>query len=364
MRSGQLQLNSIMAMSAIGTIMLFGISNAYAEVVRDNTFKAPTVSGDILSVDNNYNITADLGSQVGGNLFHSFESFNIEASNTARFSGPTSVSNIVTRVTGGTLSTINGQIVSTIPNANFWLINPAGLLFGNGASLDVQGSFHASTADYIRLNNGATYQGDIALQQSILSSSSPAAFGFYDTESLNNTTLQVESAQLGVEPGRHISLIGSRIELEASQLTAEGGQVSVVSIGEGGEVFYSDQGFEAFRVDASGNPTEPMDFSGDLSISSTVFNVDGERKGNLQVQGGDIEIDTRNTDFVSTVSNLKATLFEDVSLLEKPCELAEFYGQGSLSFTVDTENEETEFGVEVKKARSGALGALPTPDCL
>jgi len=70
-------------------------------------------------------ITSDLGQQVGGNLFHSFQVFNINTGETATFSGPASVANILGRVTGGSASSIDGAINSSIQGANLYLINPA-----------------------------------------------------------------------------------------------------------------------------------------------------------------------------------------------------------------------------------------------
>ena len=63
----------------------------------------------------NYQIPADLGQQVGGNLFHSFGQFSIDTGESATFSGPNSVNNIIGRVTGGEASFIDGTIRSTIP---------------------------------------------------------------------------------------------------------------------------------------------------------------------------------------------------------------------------------------------------------
>jgi filamentous hemagglutinin family protein len=104
-----------------------------------------------------YQITADLGRQVGGNLFHSFGQFSIHTGESATFSGPNSVHNIIGRVTGGETSLIDGTLRSTIPGANLYLLNPAGVLFGEHAQLDVPGSVHVSTADVLRLTDGGRF---------------------------------------------------------------------------------------------------------------------------------------------------------------------------------------------------------------
>jgi filamentous hemagglutinin family protein len=74
----------------------------------------------------NYQIGADLGQQHGGNLFHSFRDFSLQNPESATFSGPETVKNIISRVTGGNSSTIDGTLRSTIPNADMYFLNPAG----------------------------------------------------------------------------------------------------------------------------------------------------------------------------------------------------------------------------------------------
>ena len=84
--------------------------------------------------------------QVGGNLFHSFSQLNLSRTESATFSGPPTVQNVLARVTGGA-SSIDGTLRSTIPGANLYLINPGGVMFGPNARVDVSGSFVVSTAE-------------------------------------------------------------------------------------------------------------------------------------------------------------------------------------------------------------------------
>ena len=88
----------------------------------------------------NYMIDAKLGRQVGGNLFHSFGAFGLNRGETATFSGLASVANVVGRVTGGAPSSIDGNLRSTIPGANLYLINPAGVIFGPNAGVKCPGA--------------------------------------------------------------------------------------------------------------------------------------------------------------------------------------------------------------------------------
>jgi filamentous hemagglutinin family protein len=93
-----------------------------------------------------YDITGGTRPSGGPNLFHSFDQFSVGTTDTARFSGPPGIENILGRVTGGQQSLIDGLLQSTIPGANLYLLNPSGVLFGPNARLDVGGSFHVSTA--------------------------------------------------------------------------------------------------------------------------------------------------------------------------------------------------------------------------
>src|SRR5262249_17872201 len=85
----------------------------------------------------NYTIPSQFGQTRGGNLFHSFGLFNVNTGESATFTGPNSISNIVGRVTGGQFSFVDGLLRSTIPGAHLYLLNPAGVFFGPNASLDV-----------------------------------------------------------------------------------------------------------------------------------------------------------------------------------------------------------------------------------
>jgi len=134
------------------TIFLLLISlSINAEITTDGTLGS---RANLPGPD--YQIGADLGRQHGGNLFHSFQYFNLNRSESATFSGPNNVSNVISRVTGGNPSNIDGLIRSTVP-ADMYFLNPYGMMFGPNARLDVQGSFHASTADYLRLGENGRF---------------------------------------------------------------------------------------------------------------------------------------------------------------------------------------------------------------
>jgi len=103
-------------------------------------------------VGNQFDITG--GTRAGANLFHSLLKFGLSEQQIAHFLSQPSIRNILTRVTGGETSVINGLIKVTGGNSNLYLMNPAGIVFGGGARLDIPGSFHATTANAIKVGDG------------------------------------------------------------------------------------------------------------------------------------------------------------------------------------------------------------------
>ncbi len=107
---------------------------AVSEILTDGSL------GPVLNLTGpDYQITADLGQQAGANLFHSFSQFNIDAGESAHFAADASINNIFSRVTGGDPSNINGALSA---DTNLYLMNPAGILFGGNASVNIDGSLH------------------------------------------------------------------------------------------------------------------------------------------------------------------------------------------------------------------------------
>jgi filamentous hemagglutinin family protein len=179
------------------------------------------------------------------NLFHSFGNFSIGAGEIARFEtnsglANTNISNILSRVTGGSPSNIFGAINSQtfFPNANLFLLNPAGFLFGATASLQIGGSMYVSTADYLRMTDNSIFYANPA-QPTLLSIWPVTAFGF-----LGGTPapISIQQSILGVENGKTLSFIGGELTMQGANLgpnsssaqnnlQAEGGVIDLVSLG-------------------------------------------------------------------------------------------------------------------------------------
>ncbi|MCC8997912.1 MAG: filamentous hemagglutinin N-terminal domain-containing protein [Candidatus Contendobacter sp.] len=259
---------------------LWLISTVHAAVTTDGTLgRAGALSGP------NYAITADLGQQRGGNLFHSFGQFSINPGESATFSGPNSVSNIIGRVTGGAASLIDGTIRSTIPGANLYLLNPAGVLFGEHATLDVPGSVHISTADYLKLSDGSRFDAQTP-GNSVLTVAPVAAFGF-----LGDTPgkIKVNGSFLRVPEGQTLSLIGGDISLSNATLYAPAGRINLAAVGSAGEVIPTDtdltmQGFSRLGAITVERTTAERRKIGDEELGDV--DASGQGGGAIFIRGG------------------------------------------------------------------------------
>lgn len=287
-----------------GLVMVIGATAAVAQITLDGTLgPAGPLSGP------DYRIPAEMGQQHGRNLFHSFGQFNIRGGESATFSGPNGIDNIIGRVTGGEASWIDGALSSTVPDANLYLLNPAGILFGPNARLDVQGSFHASTADYLRLGESGRF-GASNPADSLLSTDPPSAFGFLGD---NPAPLSIKGSKLQVHEGKTFSLVGGYLTINNSQLAAPSGQLQIASVGFAGEMMLSEIGAET-RSPVRGKP---------ITISSSLLDTSGDAAGEIHIIGGEIaltaseiraETDSRNGKSISLkADNLSLTKGANIS---------------------------------------------------
>src|SRR6266576_2479115 len=232
----------------------------------------------------NYNITADLGRTVGNNLFHSFARFNLDASDVATFSGPANIQNILTRVTGSGASSIDGTIRSSIAGANFFLINPAGVVFGPNAAVDVTGSFAVSTANYLKLANGARFVAALDADDSMLSTDPVVAFGFLDGTA-GSVTVQ---GTLQMPEGKTLTVVGGDISVDGGKLLAANGQVNLVSAKAAGEVAIDPI---TSHVDAGS-----IGVQGRIELNNTAtVDASGEGGGQVVIRGGRLVVEGQGT---------------------------------------------------------------------
>ena len=235
----------------------------------------------------NYDIPSNLGTTIGSNLFHSFKTFNVEVGHSATFHGSSQLQNIINRVTGGESSTINGLIKSQGTNADFYFINPAGFIFGQGSSLDLGGSLHVSTADHIKLGENGIYSATNP-EQSILVSEPPSAFGFVNNEPGN---IKLENSSLQVSDGKQISLIGGDVEVTSSLLEARDGRVNLIADKQSNDISLSE---------IQNNQTDTR-ATGSLELKdNTTINTGWFSGGTIFIRSGKFELDNSKAD-VSTL---------------------------------------------------------------
>ncbi len=209
----------------------------------------------------NFQVTADFGQRRGANLFHSFSHFSLANGETATFSGPGEVQNILSRVTGGGVSQIDGTIRSTIPGANLFLVNPAGVLFGPNAAIDISGSLAVSTADYLKLVDGGRFDAK-APEGTVLTAAPIEAFGFLGPKVAG---IKIEGSRLSVIEGKSISVAGGDIGIKGAEIWAPGGRLNLASVKSANEVSH-------------GLHLQPADLSalGDIQLTGgSVVNVGG-----------------------------------------------------------------------------------------
>lgn len=246
----------------------------------------------------NYIITGGTRPGDGPNLFHSFGDFSVGTNNVARFFNETgrTTTNILSRVTGGQTSNIYGAIQTAgFGTAALWLINPAGIVFGPSASLNVGGSVHFSTADYLRLGSGNDrFYADLG-KTSQLTSAPVTAFGFLGSNAAG--TISVQGGNM--ERSQTLSLVGRDrtvgdtvtpgIEVTGGTLSNPGGRINLISVGTPQNQI---AGGEINATDFSPSPTLGFSSMGGVTLSQgATVHTNASLAGAIFVRGGQLVLD-------------------------------------------------------------------------
>ncbi len=255
----------------------FSIGRAQMVIVPDGS-----MGTQVNQNGNMHNITGGTRPGGGSNLFHSFGEFNVPTEDTANFLNDSGLptSNILSRVTGGNPSNILGTIQTEgFGKANLFLMNPAGMMFGQDSTLNVAGATHFTTADYLQLSDGVQFAALPSAQDSLLSVASIAAFGFLES---NSGSLMVDRSMLSVGEGEVLSLVGGDIEFSGGSLKSPDGHINLVSLTSLGEVL----------VDGGTNIQVNASQLGQIELTSGAsLNVDGESGGTIVVRGGSLMVE-------------------------------------------------------------------------
>ncbi|MFO1252768.1 MAG: filamentous hemagglutinin N-terminal domain-containing protein [Inhella sp.] len=166
-------------------------------------------------------IPESLGKLQGANLFHSFQHFNIPTGETARFTVQSpGVAHVISRVTGGLPSFLDGSLELKAEQGSpaFYFINPAGVVFGSEARIDVPAGFHVSTAPQLQLADGSQWA---TTGGSSFSAAAPEAFGFLGGDRAAPIVL-LPGAVLAPPRGESVLLAAGDIEIRGGQLVGSG----------------------------------------------------------------------------------------------------------------------------------------------
>ena len=163
------------------------------------------------------------GVRAEGNLFHRFDGFGIGVGETADFITPRSTQAVFGQVSGGGASFINGRIQISGSEADLYLINPAGILFGPNAQLNISGSFSATTADRVDFANGWLTSTEDNYESL---TGAPEAYRF----TTDSPGAVVNQADLAASKGQAIRLIGGDV-VNTGSLEAAGGEITLSAVG-------------------------------------------------------------------------------------------------------------------------------------
>ncbi|MCT7993864.1 beta strand repeat-containing protein [Laspinema olomoucense] len=255
---------------------------AEAQIIPDASLNQPTLVTPDGTI---YRITG--GTEIGGNLFHSFQEFALMTGNTAQFENSLTVENILTRITGENLSTIDG-IIRANGSANLYLINPNGIVFGPNAELKIGGSFLASTAESIVMSDGSLFSALNRESPPLLTVNVPVGLQFGPnpgTIVVQSQGINRETGGLQGSPGQTLGLFGGNVVLEGGQVRSPGGRIEIGSVGGNSRISLSptERGIQGGYDTVEG-------FQDIQLTQQSRINTSGEGGGTIHLQGRQIAI--------------------------------------------------------------------------
>lgn len=225
---------------AIILLSLLETTSAQGQVVPDSSVGSRvTLQGNTFLIEE--------GTTKGGNLFQSFREFSVPTGKTAYFNNDSGIQNIVSRVTGTSISNIDGTLKAN-GTANLFFLNPNGIIFGNNARLDIGGSFLGTTADSIKFADGTQFSAKTSQSSPLLTVQVPVGLQFNSnpgeirvvgsghqlvTEISSPISRAGTPPGLQVLPGKNLALLGGDLSLNGGILFAPGGQIELGSVKQG-----------------------------------------------------------------------------------------------------------------------------------
>lgn len=259
-----------------------------AQVTSDGTLSTNVTTED------NRNFSINGGDRAGGNLFQSFRDFSIPTGGSAIFNNALDVQNIISRVTGSSISNIDGLIRAN-GSANLFLLNPNGIIFGRNAKLNIGGSFIASTANRLNFADGNFFSATESQTSPLLTVSVPVGLQFGQSAGIiQNQSQATRFSEFGeklpvgleVQADKTLALVGGDVFLEGGILFALGGRVELGSVAANSLVSLTPIA-ESWALGYEG----VQNFQ-DIQMSQAVVNTIGNsgENGGVQLRGKQIVI--------------------------------------------------------------------------
>lgn len=290
---------------------LSAIAPSNAEIVPDASLPVNTTV--IVNDSNNF---IQGGTQAGNNLFHSFREFSLLTGETAFFNNSTDIQNIFSRVTGGSISNIEGTIKAN-GTANLFLLNPNGIVFGPKASLNIGGSFLATTANAVQFGNNREFGVNVAGQNTpLLTVNVPLGLQYGQQP---GTIVNRSTAGLQVRSGNSLILAGGDVRMDGGKILAPGGRVELAALAGG----------ETVGLNASGNNVS-------LNVPVQVVRSDISLTNSADVNvraggGGSIAVNARNLNMTEG-SKLRAGIAEGFGAPDAVAGNIDVNAAGAISF--------------------------------
>lgn len=307
------------SLPGIALYQLAVVCVVYAQVSLDGTTMCPQPATlcaarvppiQVNPVDGEIRIGANLGRTAGNNLFHSFHEFNVATGQTATFSGPAEIVNVISRVTGASPTHIDGLLrTQGMPAAHFFLMNPHGVMFESNASLKVGGSFVVTTADWIDLADNGMFFVSTDPAVSVLATAAPTAFGFLKA---NPAGVDINQSTLEVSHGQTLSIVGGPVRIVGGTVAEAGHKGGNITIDPNTVVL------DASRIIAKaklGNGGDITIFT-DAFVASSDSVIDASSKFGTP---GTVVISSPNDDLSRSLVRLPETFADGLSKLLDRC---------------------------------------------